>query len=124
MHKQFLGGSIIIQSFLFFIGTMVCASLHGMDSDHVIKEIVIYHMHPDTHRTFAMLNKTYNKVIEDNYRPDKKRIEQLMLSKKTPIVRGQVSWNKDFSQCAWATVVERAHILDAKKIGDYRGEFG
>ncbi len=98
---------------LFFICSVKCSLLHGMlsvenaDNKYILWNFIITSLPRDaydTHRTLALVNKAHNKIIEEHYRPDKKRIEKLMLQKGTPIIPGQVSWNKDFSKCAWVTI--------------------
>ena len=103
MHRQFACSLIRVHIFLFFICVVVNASLHGMDAMHeiVMREIVTCNVDHGRQRMFAVLNTTYNKIIEDNYRPDKKRIECLMKEKDIPIIYNRTSWKKDFSRCAW-----------------------
>ncbi len=107
MHK------LRLQLLLFFICSVKCSLLHGMlsvesaENKYVLWSTIITSLPRDaydTHRTLALVNKEYNKIIEERYRPDKKRIEKLMLQRGTPILPGQVSWNKDFSKCAWVTI--------------------
>ncbi len=91
--------------FSFFICVVVNASLHGMDRNygHVIREIIIANIDRDMHRTLAPVDTTYNKIIEDTYRPDKKPIENFIKWKSCDVT-GYKSWNKDFSKCAWVTI--------------------
>ena len=110
MRKQFSGSLIMVQLLSFFMSTIVSTSVHCMDSIYTdaLHDIIIYHIIPNVdcrmQRTLAVLSTQYNQNIEDNYRPNKKRIEQLMLENKSPIIRGQGSWNKDFNRCAWVTI--------------------
>jgi hypothetical protein len=103
--------------FLFFISMIVPSLLHGMDrivmdsvlsidccnapGDAIISHCLSYDDH-DTCRSIAMVSKAYNKIIEDNYRPTKKCIENFIRGKTTSVT-GYKSWNKDFTKCAWVT---------------------
>ena len=125
MRKQCASKITRVPLLLFFIGS----SLYGMNKDYdfVIKQAIIPNVDHKTQRIFAVLNKTYNKIIEDNYRPNKKRIELFMQEKaRFPSRRlwnkgfsrqgscsqdfsRQISWNKDFSMCAWLNVKSTGH---------------
>jgi hypothetical protein len=95
----------IMRSFLLFICLVVCPSLHCMEQvPNDIQKIIVSYVDYRMQRTLAQVDKAYNKLIEEHHRPCKKRIEDLMLEKKTPLIRGEVSWNKDFTRCAWVTI--------------------
>ena len=93
---------------LFFACTMTITSLQSMNRFDEIMEIVILNADHHEQRVFAVLNKTYNKIIEDRYRQKKKCIELLMKEKDTPLIQGQVSWNKDFNRCASAIITSKS----------------
>ncbi len=74
---------------------------------HAMEDVMVHYIAKadcDVQRTLAVLNRAYNKRIEEHFRPNKKRIEQFMLEKKTPLIPGEVSWNKYFNACAWVTI--------------------
>lgn len=77
--------------------------LFGMDYDFVLREIVVRHIDHDMHRQFAMVSKACNTTVEDTYRPKKKLIEEFLQQEK-PRITGHISWNRDFSRCAWINV--------------------
>ena len=58
------------------------------------------------YRNIAVLNRGYNKFIEEEYRPKKKLLDKFREENKKNLspVTGYVSWNKDFSKCAWVTI--------------------
>ena len=107
MFKQFSGRAPLLS---FFMSAMISSLLHSMDGIHTdaIHDIIMYQIIPNAdyrmQRTLACVNTAYNKLIEDNFRSNKKRIEYLMQENGTSITRGHVSWNKDFSQSAWVTI--------------------
>lgn len=109
MRKQF-SGLITVQLMSFFMSAMISSPLHCMDSIHTeaLHDIIVYQIIPHAdcrmQRTLAVLNKTYNKIIEEHYRPDKKRIECWMQKKGTPLVCEKTFWNKDFTKCSWIRV--------------------
>ncbi len=98
-------------SYILFLSSF----LYGMDNiyDFAFKQVII----PNTisydiytiHRTLAVLNSEYNAIIEKNYRPEKKCIEQLMQKNDTPLVHEKISWSKNFSKCAWVTVQQNSN---------------
>jgi hypothetical protein len=116
------------QFFSFVICVMLSSTLHGMEmvvnndncctdallsknKDSFARDVIILNRllngDHDTYRTIAMLSKTHNAIVENNYRPTKKRIEgfdfyKTLLDYKT----GHISWNKDFSKCATITIIE------------------
>jgi hypothetical protein len=110
MYKQFSGSLIIMQLLSFFMSAMISSPLRCMDSIHTeaLHDIIAYQIIPNAdyrmQRTLAVLNKTYNKIIEEHYRPDKKRIERWMQKKGTPLVCEKTFWNKDFTKCSWIRV--------------------
>ena len=63
----------------------------------------------DTYRKIAVLSTAYNTFIETGYRPKKKLLDKFREENKNNLspVTGYVSWNKDFSKCAWATISEK-----------------
>ena len=103
-----------MQRFLFFVCAAVCPLLHGMED--VMGNNKSFNNDYREQRTIAMLSKTCNKMIEDNYRPDKKHIEWWMWAQGTPITRGEVSWNKDFSKCAYASIEPITIESDKKQL--------
>ena len=104
MYKQ-----IIV---LFSCCMIMYAPLLGMNNDFVLKEIVVHNVGHDMQRQFAMLSKTFNKIVEDTYRPKKKMIEEVLRHEK-PTITGFLSWNKDFSRCAWATFFDNVIYIDS-----------
>jgi hypothetical protein len=114
------------QLFSFVICVMLSSALHGMEmvvnndnyctnallsknKDNFARDAIIVNClsngDHDTYRIIAMLSKTHNAIVENNYRPIKKRIENYIQSNYTvpPVIAGHASWNKDFSRCAWVT---------------------
>jgi hypothetical protein len=55
----------------------------------------------ETYRSVAVLGRAHNKLVEDTYRKDKKRIKDVMREKKIDLEPWRISWNKDFSRCTW-----------------------
>lgn len=110
MHKKILVNVMMIQFLLLCMSSMFFLPLCSMDEApaDAFREIMTYTIIPQadlhTQRTLAQLNKTYNKIIEDNHRPQKKRIEELMRAKGVFPDFKQASWNKDFSRYAWVTI--------------------
>jgi hypothetical protein len=70
----------------------------------------------DAHRAIAVLSKKDNKFIEDRYRQDKKHIKQLLQDNCSIMVPEHISWNKNFSACAWRTVEHKPSRLGEKKL--------
>ena len=97
MHKQMN---------LLLIGMMTCSSLCGMDGNNNldVKTLIVSKIDFKTSRSLATVNKTYNKIIEENFRPYKKYIESCLQEKGTEIIPGDVSWNYNFSKCACVTI--------------------
>lgn len=54
-------------------------------------------------RQLAVLNHAYNKYIENNYRRDKKAIENVMQEKGISLIPCEIVWNKNFTACTWIT---------------------
>src|SRR5438445_4894487 len=111
MHKKILGNVMMMQFLLLCMSSMFFLPLRGMDeapAEAAFREIMQHQIIPQadlhTQRILAQLNKTYNKIIEDNHRPQKKRIEELIRTKGVFPDRNQASWNKDFSRHAWVTI--------------------
>jgi hypothetical protein len=69
----------------------------------LIMNHVVSHDDYDAHRKIAVLNTTYNKLIEDTCRSQKKLIEKYIQENKEnlPLVTGARSWNKGFNACTW-----------------------
>lgn len=121
MHKLFFNKLVVVQLLVCFIGSSL---LHGMStilsehSHNVARDVVIAHcLADDNHeicRAIAGVSKTYNKIIEENYRPKKRVIEAYIQNNYAApyVVTGHVSWNKDFSKCAWVTISDVGHACD------------
>lgn len=106
---------------LCFVCSMESSFLYSMlsvnNNANIVLEIVAHnlpHDDYDVHRTCARLSTVCNKAIENSYRKDKKRIEFLMHEQN--IIPGEISWNKDFSRCAWINAVEN-HKLNITVLG-------
>jgi hypothetical protein len=110
MYKQFSGSLIIMQLLSFVMSAMISSPLRCMDSIHTEArhDIIAYQIIPNAdcrmQRTLAVLNKAYNKIIEEHYRLDKKCIERWMQEKNVPVAREKIFWNKDFTKCSWIRV--------------------
>ena len=65
----------------------------------------------DMNRKVAMLNKECHKRMEYEYRPNKMMINTFKEKNKNNLypVTGHVSWNRDFSKCAWCTVIDKGN---------------
>jgi hypothetical protein len=92
----------------FVMLSMNCLSLHSMEiveniHNKQLLEIVAYNIphEYEAQRALAGVNKEYNKIVEDMYRQDKKRIKDAMQEKNLAVDPERISWNKDFSRCTW-----------------------
>lgn len=84
---------------------ITCQLFYGMEDN--IKEIIVANVDINIRRYLAVLDKSYNSIIESKYRPGKKCIELLLKEQK--ISPGFLAWNYDFSQCAWFNKREKCH---------------
>lgn len=85
---------------------MVCTPLQGMDQCPVdVKKIILWHAGRRAQKMFAQVSQANNKFMEEHCRA-RKKIKELMAAKGTPIIPEQVSWNNDFSKCAWSEIQE------------------
>ncbi len=83
-------------------------------------EIIAYNLPRDGHdarRTFSLINVTCNKAIEVACKEYKKEIEEYIQKNKDtlPSLTGAISWNKDFSKCAW--VRYHGDVAAPKRLG-------
>ncbi|HLJ31037.1 MAG TPA: hypothetical protein VKU36_01240 [Candidatus Babeliales bacterium] len=84
-----------------------------LENDHVNHHIVwdvivsqsLLNDDYDTYRKIAVFNKAFHTFIENGYRPKKKLLDKFKEENKIDFT-GYVSWNKDFSKCAWVTISE------------------
>lgn len=83
-------------------------SVHGMEMmeneyNRKLFEIIAYNVpyEYEAQRVLATVNTKYNKIVEDMYRQNKKRIKSVMQEKKIIFAPWQLSWNKDCSRCTW-----------------------
>lgn len=89
--------------------------LYGMNNiyDFAFKQVILLNSisngtYAIIDRRLAMLNSEYNAIIEKDYRPEKKCIEQLMQENGTPLVHEKISWNKNFTECAWGNIQQNS----------------
>jgi len=104
MHASLLHSLLFaLLSCIFTSYPLLCAECDILLYDFTFKNVII-HINHSVHRELAVLNSEYNKIIEKHYRPNKKRIEQIMQHNYFPLVAERIAWNKNFNECAWVTV--------------------
>jgi hypothetical protein len=87
---------------------------HDHVNDYIVWDVIVLQSllndDYDTYRKIAVFNKAFHTFIEDGYRPKRKLFDKFREKYKKSLspVTGYVSWNKDFSKCAWVTVSDES----------------
>jgi hypothetical protein len=105
MQQKFLGNVMRMRICLLLLCAVVCPVLYGMEQFPAeVKKNILCRADYYAQRMFAQVSKANNAFMEEHCRPYKKRIKEFMAEKNTPIICGAVSWNYNFSRCAWVTI--------------------
>lgn len=75
--------------------------------DFAMREVIFARLDHREQRIWAQVNKTYNTIIEDKYRPDKKLIDEFIQQKRIFEITKNFVWNVDFTRCAWFTPTKK-----------------